>query len=551
MTHARSLVAFLACLALVGLALPARTHAFCGFYVGGADQRMYANATLVVLMRDGNRTVLSMQNDYQGPPTAFAMVVPVPVVLQEENVRTLPREIFDRVDQMAAPRLVEYWEQDPCNPRYPEAPTATLMRSAGAGVLEGASADGLGVRIEAQFAVGEYDIVILSANDSTGLETWLHQEHYNIPAGASEVLRPYVESGTKFFVARVDPSRVTFENGRAVLSPLRFHYDTPELSLPVRLGLLSSQGEQDLLVHILARNQRYEVANYTNTFIPTNLRVRESVRDHFGAFYESVFRETVARNPRTVVTEYAWDAMSCDPCPGPTLTPADMMTLGADVTPTQEAWGFTLTRLHYRYTRDTLAEDLVFRAAPPVVGGRGMPDVNGVMEQSVQPSSVNNFQGRYAMLHPWVGPVACESPQRGAWGGPPDRDDWFAMPPPRGAGSTFARTADATPPPALAAAVEGALAWSPVPTELRGGAAASALVASQDLGATPTPPTTPTPAPTTAPTPTAPIRTNEAAPPAAAATSGCGCHAQRARGGLEVLGLALALATLARRRRIS
>ncbi len=96
MSHARSLVASLACLDIVGLTEPSRTRAFCGFYVGGADQRMYANATLVVLMRDGNRTVLSMQNDYQGPPTAFAMVVPVPVVLQEENVRTLPREIFDR-----------------------------------------------------------------------------------------------------------------------------------------------------------------------------------------------------------------------------------------------------------------------------------------------------------------------------------------------------------------------------------------------------------------------------------------------------------------------
>ena len=549
MSRARTLAIALSALAIAGLALPARSAAFCGFYVGGADQRMYANATLVVLMRDGNRTVLSMQNDYQGPPTAFAMVVPVPVVLQEENVRTLPREIFDRVDQMAAPRLVEYWEQDPCNVRYPE-PPPQFAPTASMGALEGAAvADGLGVRIEAQFAVGEYDIVILSASDSTGLETWLHQEHYNIPAGASEVLRPYVESGTKFFVARVDPARVTFQSGRAVLSPLRFHYDTPELSLPVRLGLLSSQGEQDLLVHILARNQRYEVANYTNTFIPTNLRVRESVRDHFGAFYESVFRETVARNPRTVVTEYAWDAMSCDPCPGPTLSAEDMMTLGADVTPTQDTWGFTLTRLHYRYTRETLAEDLVFRAAPPVVGGRGMPDANGIMEQSVQPSSVNNFQGRYAMLHPWVGPVACESPQRGAWGGPPGRDDWFAMPPPRGAGSTFARTADATPPPALAAAVEGALAWSPVPTELRGGAAASALVASQDLTATSAP--TPTPAtptatdPATTEAPPAPPRAN-AAP---AEESSGGCRASRSPSGFGVFVALAALGLLASRRR--
>ena len=65
-------------------------------------------------MRDGTRTVLSMQNTNAGPPEDFALVVPVPVVLQKEQVRTLPKEIFAKVDAMAAPRLVEYWEQDPC-----------------------------------------------------------------------------------------------------------------------------------------------------------------------------------------------------------------------------------------------------------------------------------------------------------------------------------------------------------------------------------------------------------------------------------------------------
>ena len=59
--------------------------AFCGFYVGGADQQLFNDATQVVLMRDGTRTVLSMQNNYKGPPEDFAMVVPVPVVLQEER----------------------------------------------------------------------------------------------------------------------------------------------------------------------------------------------------------------------------------------------------------------------------------------------------------------------------------------------------------------------------------------------------------------------------------------------------------------------------------
>src|SRR5688572_6361388 len=96
------------------LAASPAAHAFCGFYVSGADASLYNNATIVVLMREGQKTVLSMQNNYQGPTQDFAMVVPVPVVLSEETVKTLPREVFQRVDQLAAPRLVEYWERDPC-----------------------------------------------------------------------------------------------------------------------------------------------------------------------------------------------------------------------------------------------------------------------------------------------------------------------------------------------------------------------------------------------------------------------------------------------------
>src|SRR5438477_4831175 len=101
-------------LVLLLAAVPRIAAAFCGFYVAGGDQKMFNDATQVVLMRVGTRTVLSMQNNYKGPPEAFALVIPVPVVLHEGDVKTLPRDVFEKVERMGAPRLVEYWEQDPC-----------------------------------------------------------------------------------------------------------------------------------------------------------------------------------------------------------------------------------------------------------------------------------------------------------------------------------------------------------------------------------------------------------------------------------------------------
>lgn len=84
-TRLRSVV-FASSIALAALATSPVADAFCGFYVAGADAKLFNNATMVVLMREGTRTVLSMQNNYQGPPENFAMVVPVPVVLNSNGV---------------------------------------------------------------------------------------------------------------------------------------------------------------------------------------------------------------------------------------------------------------------------------------------------------------------------------------------------------------------------------------------------------------------------------------------------------------------------------
>jgi len=214
----------LACLVALAVAVPATAEAFCGFYVAGSNTQLVNDATQVVLMRKGTRTVLSMQNHYKGPPEAFAMVVPVPVVLAEGDVKTLDKGVFEHVEMMGAPRLVEYWEQDPCAPEvdYETMPTGAIAGGGAPRAVE-RKRDDLGVKIEAQFTVGEYQVVILSAKDSTGLDTWLRQEKYNIPAGAEPLLRPYVESGMKFFVAKVHPTKVKFENGSAEPSPIRSH----------------------------------------------------------------------------------------------------------------------------------------------------------------------------------------------------------------------------------------------------------------------------------------------------------------------------------------
>ena len=413
------------------LARPRPAQAFCGFYAGSAGAALYNHATQVVLLRDGLRTVLSMQNDYEGPPDRFAIVIPVPVVLGKDNVRTLSRELFERVDQIDAPRLVEYWEADPCRPSDPYGYEFTddPLAAGGFGPNDATIRVRPGpVRVHDRFTVGEYEIVILGADDSLGLDAWLRAHGYGIPPGAETALRPYVAAGMKFFVARVDPRRVRFSGNKALLSPLRFHYDAETFALPIRLGLLSSPGEQDLIVHVLARGQRYEVANYDNVAIPTNLDVNQNAKAQLGAFYAALFDRSRQASPGSVVTEYSWDAETCDPCPTPPLDEADLRALGADVAPSLHErpegipMGFVLTRLHARYDKRSLGADLVFRAAPPIAGGREVRARAGApLEPGASPSAQNNFQARYVVRHPWPGSVDCPSPKYGVWGADPQR----------------------------------------------------------------------------------------------------------------------------------
>src|SRR5260221_8066816 len=115
-----------------------------------------------------------------------------------------------------------------------------------------ARARSLGVTIEAQYTVGEYDIVILSAIQSSGLETWLRENGYRLPIGASPVLGSYIRQNMKFFVARVNLKEQA-KLGFSYLRPIQVAYESPKFMLPIRLGMVNANGPQDLFVYALTK----------------------------------------------------------------------------------------------------------------------------------------------------------------------------------------------------------------------------------------------------------------------------------------------------------
>src|SRR5688572_21243744 len=135
---------------------------FCGFYCAKADTKLFNRASQVVLVRDGDRTVMTMASDFQGDLKEFAVVIPVPTVLRREQIHVGEKALVDHLDAYSAPRLVEYFDRDPCQTVYPLAESVAVAGPANMRMSRDAlGAKSLGVTIEAKYTVGEYDILIL------------------------------------------------------------------------------------------------------------------------------------------------------------------------------------------------------------------------------------------------------------------------------------------------------------------------------------------------------------------------------------------------------
>ena len=398
-------IAVVAILAQLGAAaVPA--WAFCGFYVAKADAKLFNKASKVVLAWDGGKTAVTMASDYEGDPKEFAVVIPVPTFIERQQIGVVEMKTIDHLDAFTAPRLVEYYDPDPCE----ELRFRFLLDQKAGALSAPATAAGAararGVAVEATYEVGDYDIQVLSAEQSDGLVEWLTDNGYKIPDGAEAVLASYIRQKMHFFVAKVNLGRMEAA-GHRFLRPLQVRYETKKFMLPLRLGTVNAQGAQDLIVLALTPKGRVETTNYRTIKVPSGMDVPLYVKDEFGKFYTAMFDRAVAREDgRAVFLEYAWDMGWCDPCAAEPMTNQELAELGArwiggsGETPSPRYGGSPafVTRLHVRYDAAHFPEDLAF----------------------METRDRDNFQGRYVLRHPFAGVANCSAGDR-YWGSLPQR----------------------------------------------------------------------------------------------------------------------------------
>jgi hypothetical protein len=455
----------------------ASAAAFPGVIAGKGTGRRISNATQVVLLEKGDHTVVSVWSDYEGPLDRFALVLPVPSDVKLSDVRTLKRDAIDHLDEISAPRFHEFWEMDPCEPGAPEQEWERdlTVKDSSVNFLAGGAPDMSGntkvapellLDLTPEFKDGEYAFRLFPKIQA--LKAYLSGRSLALPEGSEAALAQYEAKGMQMLVADVATSKVELAGARrALLSPIRFATRQPYV-LPSTLGLINSGGPQELLIYVLHPSDRFEAANYPNVYPPTNVNVDPSVKERMGDFYAGVHDALLAKNPKAILTEYAWPTIKhCgEPCPNAPLKINELLTLGGDVLEDdvndadknpkpaelsdaekdqikqadkatrvrmdeQRKEGarrqallarnsYVVTRLHHRYDAKTLTADIELKSAGPVKGGIGVPvGPNAEAPAAVEPAQDNRLQVRYHVGYPSKKVVQCEAPQHWRWGIPP------------------------------------------------------------------------------------------------------------------------------------
>lgn len=337
------------------LLLASAAQAFCGTFIGPAGSSLDNDVSQVIIAREGTRTTLTIANSVAGDTPSFGLVIPVPEVLEADQVSIADRALFEELDAYSTPRIVSYT----CDDLYGSNSTSASSADDSGGIPEGEPADG--VVVEASYTVGEYDIAVVSATGAEGLVAWLDGNGFEMDAAVTPVVEEYITAGQYFLAARVDLDDLPAE--QAYLSPLQFRYDTDAFTLPIKIGTTVSSGEQDVVIYGFtpAADGALAVANYPGTEVQSDCMMPEGTVDH-AAFYDAQLADAFVDG--MWLTEYAWNPAWCDPC---SSEPPSSETLGAvgavfDGSTDYYYGNAFFTRLHLRYAPEEATQDLVLYA---------------------------------------------------------------------------------------------------------------------------------------------------------------------------------------------
>lgn len=231
---------------------------------------------------------------YQGDPSEFAWVIPVPttptgVIAHEDG------SIFTDLDEATKPIFLRSFGVG--------RPGGGCGCAAGGGM--GVLQDN-GVAVEASGQAGVFEWAALTSTGSDALLTWLEANGYSVPAEAEDVLDSYIQQGRHFLALRIAEPEQILEtgDGRIEIPPIQFTCQTSERYYPMAISQVSAAETTEIRIYVIAEH-RAAAANVANVLIDPRA-VSQSPGTESGTNYEALVTQATAQHGgRALVTEYA------------------------------------------------------------------------------------------------------------------------------------------------------------------------------------------------------------------------------------------------------
>ena len=239
----------------------------CGGLFCNTTQPVNQSAERILFSRDGQTMNMHVRISYQGPPTEFGWLLPVP---PDVETALSSEQLFAALDQQAGPifNLVQDFDDSCVQARAVPGNAAFDGAEADAGAQDPSPPS---VQVLSREAIGPYDRVILDADNVTVLRDWLDSEGFAIPAEVDATLTPYIEIGSVFVAVKLLPGT---DSGDIAPLRLRFTSDTP--AIPIVPTRVAANPDMGVIVHVLD-GDRAIPKNYAH------VQINEAAIDWLGA----------------------------------------------------------------------------------------------------------------------------------------------------------------------------------------------------------------------------------------------------------------------------
>lgn len=428
-------------LMLVVFCFPSTLRAYEGVVLS-SDQRntpTLLGSTVTMVLAD-EHTIVTVQHRLSDVRGDFALLIPVPSGLEQDELSLLAARLFGRLDRHTAPALLGFEEEPPCREDEEgdrEAPSTVEPVERG-----GEPSPVAGHTFE---HTGEVN--------SAQLVAWLEARDLTLDDARRAQLSPFLLGNAHEFLL----VKLAIDNGAAgqpgyfETSPLQMSFEGHEV--PLLLVEPLKNEPHDILLHIFAETPRKELAGMKNVTMPTELVVGKGYK--LADIHEAMLARMYATYPGAVMIEYTaelderspyedhhtpfvWDdheVLSGSGKFGDVGKPFRFRSpeesgVGSDAIEALSNLGpggvrgkhsIHHSRIRLRRDGEGASGQISFVDAEEISGGYARPlgalvPKHGVLgNQRAIPSRTEGFLTSYLTLKPWEGNRECEDASPGRW----------------------------------------------------------------------------------------------------------------------------------------